>query len=270
MTEKWNSAIVKNISVAVYVAPNLGRHVHKDRPTHGFVLNDKNAVRDYCFSDGRVMRTEGESLFYLPKGSSYSVKTLHTGGCYAINFDAAGADGEDILSEPFSLKSDSHDALKQCFKSACEEWRRRSPLSLSAAMKAVYSAIYFIVKSQPRGYLPSGKYAIIRPAVERMNEHFSDRELTVESLAALTGVSEVYFRKIFTRAFGISPKEYLVRMRMDYAKELLKLGEVEVSRIAELSGYSEPCHFSREFKRRFGVSPKDYKSVSVLPSRQGK
>ena len=70
MNKLWESAVITEISVAVYVAPNTGRHIHKNRPFHGFVLNDSEVVRDYCFESGYVMRTEGNSLFYLPKGSS--------------------------------------------------------------------------------------------------------------------------------------------------------------------------------------------------------
>ena len=45
---------------------------------------------------------------------------------------------------------------------------------------------------------------------------------------------------------------------MEYAKQLLILGEFEISEIAELCGYSEPCHFLREFSRRVGVNPSQY------------
>ena len=73
----------------------------------------------------------------------------------------------------------------------------------------------------------------------------------------ICGISEVYFRKIFIQKFGASPRDYIISKRLEFAKQLLSNGEFEVSRVAELSGYSEPCHFSREFKKRFGISPKN-------------
>jgi AraC-like DNA-binding protein len=72
-------------------------------------------------------------------------------------------------------------------------------------------------------------------------------------------VSEVYLRKIFEKKFGVSPKEYMISLRMEYAKQLLSSGEVGVAEVAQMCGYAEPCHFSREFKKRFGISPKNYK-----------
>jgi AraC-like DNA-binding protein len=74
----------------------------------------------------------------------------------------------------------------------------------------------------------------------------------------MCGVSEVYFRKIFQDQFGVTPKEYLIRMRIEYAKSLLLSEQFTVSEIATLCGYSEPCHFSREFSKRVGVSPNQY------------
>ena len=67
MNECWKNVIITAIGVAVYVAPNTGKHVHKNRSLHGFVLNGANSVKDYVFDDGIVMRTEGNSLFICPR-----------------------------------------------------------------------------------------------------------------------------------------------------------------------------------------------------------
>ena len=58
MFDLWKDAVVSEISIAVCVKPGNGKHAHTDRPYHGFVLNDEVSVKDYVFSDGRVMRTE--------------------------------------------------------------------------------------------------------------------------------------------------------------------------------------------------------------------
>ena len=253
MQGNWNDIVVKRIKVAVHVLPNTGRHVHYDRPSHGLVLNAGDSIRDYCFSDGRVMRTESGDLFYLPQNSSYHVKTIKPGGCYAINFDA------DFLDSPFSLSVRNAESLKKNFKTACEEWRTQSPARFAAAMRALYDAIYLIQKERALSYMPNNRHGLIAPAIEVLYRDFANRDLTVSSLASLCGISEVYFRKIFSRQFGVSPKDYIIQKRIDYAKQLLSTGEFDVSEVAILCGYCEPCHFSREFKRRAGVSPVEYR-----------
>jgi AraC-like DNA-binding protein len=74
----------------------------------------------------------------------------------------------------------------------------------------------------------------------------------------LSGISEVYLRKIFSSHFGMLPKEYITKKRIDYALRLLSSGQFEIQEISKMCGYSDPCHFSREFKRHVGVSPREY------------
>lgn len=252
MNKLWESTIITEISVAVYVAPNMGRRVHKNRAFHGFVLNDSEAVNDYCFDNGYVMRTAGNSLFYLPKGASYHVEQIQNGGCYAINFDA------DISDEPFCVTLKKADQLRHNFKAAADAWKNNDSLRIALAMRALYDAVCKAQKEIHKQYVPKTKRLFIAPAVDVMNQRFTDNDLSVSYLAALCGISGVYFRKIFLNSFGVSPKEYMIQKRMDYAKNLLKSGDFSISEIATLCGYTESCHFSREFSKREGISPNQY------------
>ncbi len=252
MNELWKSVLITKVSGAVYVAPNTGKFVHKNCPFHGFVLNDSDVVRDYCFDDGRVMRTEGNSLFYLPKGSTYHVRQIRDGGCYAINFDA------DISDEPFSLSLRNADSLLSSFKAAIDAWRGRKDVCRILAMRALYDAVYKALKETNRQYVSATQFSVIAPAVEEIDRSFTKNDLTVSYLASLAGISEVYFRRLFLYSFGVSPKEYVIQKRMEYAKTMLRSGDFSVAEIATQCGYSEPCHFSREFTRRVGVPPSQY------------
>lgn len=253
MIECWKDVVISKIAIAVYVKPNTGRHEHVDRSFHGFVLNDEDSVKDYCFSDGRVMRTEGGELFYLPKGSTYYVKTLQAGGCYAINFDA------EVDCQPFTINFRDREALVKAFRAAEREWRQQSDMRQAVAMRSVYDIIFGLVSEYQRAYLPDAQLRMISPAVDKMSTTFTDGTLSVAELAALCHVSEAYFRRIFVSKFGLSPKEYLIRRRINYAKELLESGQFSVGEAASLCGYSEVSHFSREFTKRVGLSPNAYK-----------
>ena len=252
LNEKWKDIVITAARLAVYVAPDSGKHIHKDRKYHGLVLDDKDVVRDYCFDDGRVMRVEGGSLFYLPKGSSYSVKTYNSGGCYAINFEA------DIEDEPFSVNMRNGDKLLHNFKIATDAWKNKDVYAKNAAMRALYDAVYQIQKEIDKSYVPTDRISLIAPALDEINRDFTHKDLTVANLSALCGMSEVYFRKLFLSAFGVSPKEYIIQKRIEYAKGLLSSGDFSVLEVAEMCGYAEPCHFSREFSKRTGVPPSRY------------
>ena len=252
MNRLWESTVITEISAAVYVAPNAGRHIHKNRPFHGFVLNDSDVIRDYCFDNGYTMRTEGNSLFYLPKGASYHVEQIQNGGCYAINFDA------DISDEPFCMTLRNSDQLLHNFKAATDAWKSKDPLYIALAMRAVYDAVCKAQKELNKQYFSKTQLSIIAPAVEAINANFTDNDLSVSHLASLCGISEVYFRKLFLNSLGVSPKEYLIQKRIDYAKTLLRSGNFSITEIAMLCGYAEHCHFSREFTKRVGIPPSQY------------
>ena len=255
MNEQWKNIIITKISVAVYVAPDSGKHIHKNRPFHGLVLNDQSSVKDYVFDDGTTMRTEGTTLFYLPKGSSYYVKGYQAGGCYAINFDA------EISDNPFCVAFRNTESVLHNFSAACEAWKSKNDQANLLAMRALYDGIYQMQKEQKRQYISKTQVSLIAPAVEEMERAFTQNDLTVCELAAMCGISEVYFRRLFLNTFGISPKEYIIQKRIEYAKTLLSSKDFSVGEVGILCGYTEPCHFSREFSKRVGISPMQYENL---------
>jgi AraC-like DNA-binding protein len=253
MKDAWKTAVVTAIGAAVYVAPNTGKTVHKNRPHHGFVLNDAECgTRDYCFEDGTVLHTEGNCLFYLPRGSSYHVKMSGGGGCYAINFDA------DISDAPFCAPPRSREKLLSLFRAAAGAWKNKNGTEWAAAMTAVYGAIHQLCKEKEAEYVPSDRLARLAPALSLLERDFTDPALSVSALADLCGMTEVYFRRLFRDLTGASPKEYLIEKRLAYAKNLLLAGDFSVSEVALLAGYGDVCHFSREFSCRTGISPSKF------------
>ena len=255
MNEQWKNIIITDISLAIYVPPNSGKHIHNNRPYHGLVLNDASSVKDYIFDDGRIMHTDQNTLFYLPKGSSYHVEKCTSGGCYAINFDS------EILDKPFSVSFRNTEAFLHNFKAACDAWKSKSEHARLLSMRALYDGIYQMQKEQKRQYISKTQVSLIAPAVEEMERAFTQNDLTVCELAAMCGISEVYFRRLFLNTFGISPKEYIIQKRIEYAKTLLSSKDFSVGEVGILCGYTEPCHFSREFSKRVGISPMQYENL---------
>ena len=248
-----NDIVISKIALAMYVPGETGNPVHKDRPFHGLVLNDENSKKDYFFSDGSVLNTNGGELFYLPKGSFYTVEDLTLGGCYAINFDATISG-----VKPFSMAVRNYDAVLKEFKDSVRKWKQQSDTSHVFIRKCLYSILLEIYKEHRKSYMPDAKLDIIAPAMKKISSDFTDPEISVESLAALCSVSETYFRRIFLNKFGVSPREYIISKRLTYALQLIESGQFQISEIAAMCGYAEPCHFSREFKKKFGVSPAKY------------
>lgn len=249
----WSRLTVTEIGLAMYVAPGRGSAIHENRPFHGLILNNPDDVKDYHFSDGTVLRTNGGDLFYLPKGSTYRVVSHKISGCYAINFDA------EITDQPFTMHFRNNDALLKAFKTAAREWRLQTEFCYPNVMKSIYDIVCLIHQERQKQYTPDSMLVLLEPALNKIAADFTQNGLSVAELASLCNISEAYFRRIFLNKFGISPKEYLIRLRINYARQLLQSGHFSVAQTAEQCGYFEPSHFSREFTRHVGMSPNQYR-----------
>lgn len=102
---------------------------------------------------------------------------------------------------------------------------------------------------------PAPPLAVLR-VVELMRQRLHE-PLTLEELAEVAGVSPFHFARQFKTATGHPPHDYLVRLRVDRAQELIRQNgrNWNLSAIANESGFSDQSHMARHFKRVLGVTP---------------
>jgi len=79
------------------------------------------------------------------------------------------------------------------------------------------------------------------------------REIDFETLAGEMGVGYRHFRRQFQKAVGVAPHRYLLNLRLNHAKSLLR--SHPVAEVASRVGFNDPLYFSRLFKRKVGVPP---------------
>lgn len=101
---------------------------------------------------------------------------------------------------------------------------------------------------------------LIREAKEYIAENYSNSDFSLNMIAGYIGVSPSYFSSIFKQGTGQSFIEYLTKVRIDRACELLKCTTLRTSEIGEQVGYNDPHYFSATFKKIMGQSPKDFKA----------
>lgn len=83
--------------------------------------------------------------------------------------------------------------------------------------------------------------------------------LSVGAHADRLGVSATRLREIVRRGAGCPPKEFLIRIRLNRAKELLAGSELTVGAIAARVGYDDPAYFARLFAKQVGVAPQTFR-----------
>ena len=101
-----------------------------------------------------------------------------------------------------------------------------------------------------------------------MEQHFDDPGISNEMLAALSGVSTVYFRKLFSEIYNQSPMKYVYNLRMAKARAMLSSGYSSITETAGAVGFTNIYHFSRSFKQCTGLSPSHNMNQVLLSSQQ--
>lgn len=95
-------------------------------------------------------------------------------------------------------------------------------------------------------------------AMEYIRSHFQE-DLTVAKLARYVGLNRSYLTTVFQNTINMSPQQYLMRFRMEWAAKMLCEDKLTVGEIARSCGYPDPLTFSKAFKRTLGVTPTQYR-----------
>lgn len=97
-------------------------------------------------------------------------------------------------------------------------------------------------------------------AREYLSAHFRE-PVSLDDVAAEAGVSKFHFVRLFRAATGQAPHAYLVRLRLQCARRLLRDSELTVAEVAASCGYASAAHFGRAFARETGQTPTAYRAA---------
>lgn len=100
--------------------------------------------------------------------------------------------------------------------------------------------------------------AVVLQAQQWAAQHY-DADSPVTRMVALSGLPERTFKRRFSLATGMSPLEYVHRLRLEEAKQLIESGDEPIEAVAEQVGYQDAAFFSRLFRRHVALSPAQYR-----------
>jgi two-component system response regulator YesN len=106
---------------------------------------------------------------------------------------------------------------------------------------------------------------LIRRARQYMRDHYSDRDISLESFANALQVSPIYLSRMLKQELGSSFIHLITQMRIKKAIQLLNATDLPIHEIAEQLGYDTQHYFSTAFKKVVGVSPNQYRKGSAFP-----
>src|SRR5262249_53369445 len=104
-------------------------------------------------------------------------------------------------------------------------------------------------------------YARHRRQAERARDYLAaaaDREVTLQELADVVGVSRFHLLRLFRAEFGLPPHAWLMQHRLRRAAQLLLAGEAPAG-VAAALGFADQSHLTRRFRALYGVTPGEYR-----------
>lgn len=113
--------------------------------------------------------------------------------------------------------------------------------------------------AEGRALLPPYTGAIVKRAQRYLNRHVSS-PITRWKIAEEINVSEDYLTRVFKKELGLSPWEYLMRLRVQVARLMLRETSESVRSVAEASGFQDQAYFCRVFRKIAGRSPSDFRN----------
>jgi AraC-like DNA-binding protein len=113
-------------------------------------------------------------------------------------------------------------------------------------LSALYRQGGVAVKAIPNGRL--------QRAIEFMHDRFTER-LRLDEVAKVAELSPNHFTRLFRDNFGLTPHSYLIDLRIQRSRWLLRRAGLSLAEIALASGFSDQAHWQRHYRRRLAITP---------------
>ena len=110
----------------------------------------------------------------------------------------------------------------------------------------------------PGNPLPHRSSLLIKHALAYLHQHYH-HQITRRQVAQAAGMSEDYLSRLFHRELGLSPWDYLNRLRIQQAKERLRESDDSIQVVARRVGFHDRAYFSRIFRKLTGVPPQAFR-----------
>lgn len=246
-----------SIKIAFAYSPkNIDNDV-TDRRTTGLLYIVKG---EYQYSyEGGSFRAGENSVVYLPPYARYHYQVFPGADAPAesmqIEFWLTDSETRKPIAyseHPSFAFTDTTGAVRSAFKKVIQSNLRTDPPSRLDTFSNIYRLLSLCAENTAASVLAYSRQ--IMPAVSYLQNNYA-KPTPVGELAGLCCLSESQFRRLFRAAFGKSVVAYKSELLLKAARNLLELGEYNISEIADILGFRDVYAFSHWFRRVSGVPP---------------
>lgn len=264
---QWRGLALENHTVP---AGLIHRHEH---PEHFIELVLRGNVSYEISQRGQTRRfiSQPGTICLLPRGSEHEVNWLQATQhvvlalkpCLLSNALEETVHESNIeLREHWDLIDPHISALLMEMRADLEDGSPAGPLygdSLANSLALYLLKRYSNVTTRLELYRGGLSRSKLNRVLEYVNANLSDK-LELGVLAKVAGVNLYHFARSFKQSTGESPYQYVLRRRIEKAKEFLVHSQLSVIEASALTGFVDQSHFSKVFRRIVGVSPSKYRN----------
>lgn len=240
----------------------------------------------FFMKQGQLNLKLGSELITMPAGSFSLIRKYTVGSCFktwteeeggAISYAFLMQDSfiqqalEELKIEPTTssepnkvIQLPENAILKGLFDSMEHYVFEEKAIEKKLVQLKTQEALLGILKDRPDLVSVFSDFATPeRAELAEFMEHHWMHNYPLERFAQLSGRSLSTFHREFKKIFNISPHKWIMKKRLQKARELLMLTDRMPSQIYLEIGFEDLAHFSRSFKKEFGVSPTGVKKLST-------
>ena len=181
-------------------------------------------------------------MLFLPANTPYKVE-YSSSASIVVHFEQCN------YFEPENICLENISTIGLLFNNLLESWNGQRSVNQSKSI--IYKILEKIEKDQ-RSSLEDSTFS---RCVRYIDAHFRESELDINTVCNVGFISASSLQRSFNPHFGMSPKQYLLKLRMNYALELLVENVLSVKEIAFACGFNDEKYFSRAFKSKYGYPP---------------
>ncbi len=191
---------------------------------------------------GRQLQSCPGDVLFIPAGMPYEVE-------YSASESIVIHLTDCNYSEPESCPAVNRSAVESHFLQLLDDWNNQR--SVQRAKARIFGILALLADERT----VSAADTCLTECLRYLETHLSDTDLDVDTLCRYVFVSRSGLQRAFRSGTGLSPKQYLLRLRMNRALDLLTGGRLSVKDVAQNCGFSDEKYFSRLFKKTYGCAP---------------
>lgn len=199
----------------------------------------------------KTLHTKPGDVLFIPSNASYEVE-YSTSESIVVNMAYCNYSEAEV----FELQPKSDVAI--LFSHLLAEWQEHHSFNRAKA------TIYTILERIREYNKTKIENTALAECIQYIELNFCDAELDIKNICNARFLSRSSLYRLFVNYFSMSPKEYIIKLRMNKAVMLLVESDLSIKEISSVCGFSDDKYFSRVFKNTYGYPPSQLRKHSHM------